>query len=130
MQNKKIILSILTLTLIIYMFHDFLPYHNHGANHYLKPGTSQNLTNTVENDNECDGHEMCVTCMLKVRNQFQHNHQEIDFHAAATKLMLTIKNVKLPKHLYAYSYQTGKIHILKSKYTKLPHSLRAPPIIV
>jgi hypothetical protein len=117
------------MTLFIYVFHDLLPYHNHGMAHFITGGDTE-VFSAAENGHHCDGHEMCLTCILKVHNQFEIKHHEIDFPVSPTDLVLKIDHIKISVNYCSYLFQNDQSHKLKSKYHQLPHSLRAPPFIV
>ncbi len=127
--KQKIILTLLTITLSIYVFHDLLPYHNHGITHFHDQCKQSQITNAVNHGDPCDGHDLCLTCQFKINHQFHHNHQEIDFNITPVTFKTKLETVKVPRNLCKHLYQNDHAFIIKSKYIKLPHSLRAPPFV-
>lgn len=131
MIKKKIILSILIFTMSLYVCHDLLPYHNHGMNHFdFGHNHEQVIKNIEAGEHHCDGHELCVTCMLKERLQIQINHLKIDLSVNPTNMIIKVENVKVSADQLSFLFQHENSHRYKSKFIRQAHSLRAPPFLV
>ena len=132
MKWKSVISLVLVVTLTLVNIHNIFLHHQHNNHHFCEHNHNNSNGFSTDVEEHCDNHThtSCIICSSDQKAIFSQNQAKLNFsNEIVCYIVQIIKEIE-PKEVYNHLYQNDKFHILKSKFERQPHSLRAPPFIV
>ncbi|MBN2281062.1 MAG: hypothetical protein JXQ65_10815 [Candidatus Marinimicrobia bacterium] len=123
-------MHLLLITLLLNVFHDLLPYHNHHnahINHEMHRNYCEKEEHSHSKDQDFHDYTLCNICFSEQINVFNQFQCKVTFSAGPTDIILLDQDIVRLK--FCNSIENNTFTIPRSNFKKRSHAHRAPPFI-